>query len=164
VVLTDRDLVPQHDWHDPFPDDDENDTYYNERFPEVFRPNDVAAVSAHALTCIYLKATSSSGQDPEQEHSAQGQPAYEQITDNVLDALSLCFGFVEGHNVPAPFDAPPPLIVMRLVGQEDAVSAALALAAAFFAQCLQGSSPGDIAVSLFDFHHKATSALHQPWP
>ncbi|KAJ7864278.1 hypothetical protein B0H14DRAFT_3443627 [Mycena olivaceomarginata] len=140
VVLTDRDLVPRHDWRDPFPDDDENDTYYNERLPEMFRPTGAAEVSAHALTRIYLKATSTSGQDPEQENSAQGQP---------------------GHNVPAPFDAPPPLVVMRLVGQDDAASAALA--AAFFAQCLQGSSPGDIAVSLFDFH-QATSALHRPWP
>ncbi|KAJ7683291.1 hypothetical protein B0H14DRAFT_2422511 [Mycena olivaceomarginata] len=83
------------------------------------------------------------------------------IATNVLHALNLRFGFVEGHNVPAPFDAPPPLVVMRLVGQDDAASAALA--AAFFAQCLQGSSPGDIAVSLFDFH-QATSALHRPWP
>jgi hypothetical protein len=161
VVLTDRDLVPRHDWRDPFPDDDENDTYYNERLPEMFRPTGAAEVSAHALTRIYLKATSTSGQDPEQENSAQGQPVYEQIATNVLHALNLRFGFVEGHNVPAPFDAPPPLVVMRLVGQDDAASAALA--AAFFAQCLQGSSPGDIAVSLFDFH-QATSALHRPWP
>ncbi|KAJ7725587.1 hypothetical protein B0H14DRAFT_3519278 [Mycena olivaceomarginata] len=139
VVLTDRDLVPRHDWRDPFPDDDENDTYYNERLPEMFRPTGAAEVSAHALTRIYLKATSTSGQDPEQENSAQGQPVYEQIATNVLHALNLRFGFVEGHNRPP------------------------ALAAAFFAQCLQGSSPGDIAVSLFDFH-QATSALHRPWP
>ncbi|KAJ7747094.1 hypothetical protein B0H14DRAFT_3514141 [Mycena olivaceomarginata] len=156
VVLTDRDLVPRHDWRDPFPDDNENDTYYNERLPEVFRPTDAAEVSGHALTRIYLKATSS--QDPEQEeHSAQGQPIYERITDNVLDALSLRFGFVTGHNGRAPFDTPPALIVMRLVGQEDTVSAELA--AAFFAQCLQGSLPGDIAIGLFNFH-KASSALH----
>ncbi|KAJ7829765.1 hypothetical protein B0H14DRAFT_2366350 [Mycena olivaceomarginata] len=120
VVLTDRDLVPRHDWRDPFPDDDENDTYYNERLPEMFRPTGAAEVSAHALTRIYLKATSASGQDPEQENSAQGQPVYEQIATNVLHALNLRFGFVEGHNVPAPFDAPPPLVVMRLVGQDDA--------------------------------------------
>ncbi|KAJ7830498.1 hypothetical protein B0H14DRAFT_2593250 [Mycena olivaceomarginata] len=137
VVLTDRDLVPWHDWRDPFPDDNKNDTYYNERLLEVFRPTDAAEVSGHALTCIYLKAMSS--QDLEQEeHSAQGKPIYEWIADNVLDTLSLRFGFVAGHNGRAPSDAPPALIMMRLVGQEDTVSAELT--AAFFAQCLQVSN------------------------
>ncbi|KAJ7743532.1 hypothetical protein B0H14DRAFT_2637445 [Mycena olivaceomarginata] len=162
VVLTDRDLVPRHDWRDPFPDDDENDTYYNERLPEMFRPTGAAEVSAHALTRIYLKATSASGQDPEQENSAQGQPVYEQIATNVLHALNHGFGFVKGHNVPAPFDAPPPLVVMRLVGQDDC-SVRRTRGCFLLAQCLQGSSPGDIAGSLFDFH-QATSALHRPWP
>ncbi|KAJ7771202.1 hypothetical protein B0H14DRAFT_3509151 [Mycena olivaceomarginata] len=145
VVLTDRDLVPRTTGVIPFPT------------TTRMTPTTMSGFQR----CSDPLATSASGQDPEQENSAQGQPVYEQIATNVLHALNLRFGFVEGHNVPAPFDAPPPLVVMRLVRQDDTVSAALA--AAFFAQCLQGSSPGDIAMSLFDFH-QATSALHRPWP